>query len=345
MQEKQHVLKEGCLLDEHGMLYEAGYATSLVKEYCRHCVRASRLRIKEWDYYCIIQDPIIFCLTIADNGYMSLDSVTLINVRTGEETTASPIGLLPLGKRHLPSTSEKGDVSVSGRGYRLSFENDGFLRKLSVYFDRFAGKTLDAQITLTGAPRDSMVIATPFANHPRCFYYNQKINCMKAEGSIHFGDDTFALSRDKATAVLDWGRGVWTYENTWYWSSLSGYTENGDAVGFNLGYGFGDTSAASENMLFLNGIAHKLGAVDFGIPKKNGQDDYLSPWSFTDDEGRLRLTFTPLYDRKSCTKACILLSDQHQVFGTFDGFIITDDGEKIRLNNLLGFAEKVHNKW
>ena len=342
---KQRKLSDGCLLNERGELYEAGYATRLVKEYCRHCIKANPLRIKEWDYYCIVEDPLVLCLTIADNGYMSLDSVTLMNPRTGEESTVSPMGLLPMGRRHLPSTSAVGDTAVSGKGYTFRFENDGSTRRLLVHFDDFKGSPLDVDVRLTQAPADSMVIATPFAGHRRCFYYNQKINCLRADGTVQWGKRRMTFSPDKATAVLDWGRGVWTYDNTWYWSSLSAYLPDGRAVGLNLGYGFGDTSAASENMLFVDGTAHKLSRVDFGIPQKDGRDDFLEPWHFTDDEGRLRLTFTPLYDRKSCTNALVLLSDQHQVFGLFDGYAVADDGEKIELNGLLGFAEKVHNKW
>ena len=46
---------------------------------------------------------------------------------------------------------------------------------------------------------------------------------------------------------------------------------NGKPFGFNIGYGFGDTSAASENMLFYDGTAHKLDDVTFHIPK----DSYI----------------------------------------------------------------------
>lgn len=80
---------------------------------------------------------------------------------------------------------------------------------------------------------------------------------------------------ETATAVLDWGRGVWTYQNTWYWGSASGYVD-GVPFGMNLGYGFGDTRAATENMLLYDGVAHKLDQVDFGIPKDAaGKDDLL----------------------------------------------------------------------
>ncbi len=43
---------------------------------------------------------------------------------------------------------------------------------------------------------------------------------------------------------------------------------DGVPFGWNIGYGFGDTSAATENMLFYNGKAHKLHSVQFHIPMK-----------------------------------------------------------------------------
>ena len=76
--------------------------------------------------------------------------------------------------------------------------------------------------------------------------------------------------------MLDWGRGVWTYHNTWYWGSASGQVD-GVPFGWNIGYGFGDTSAASENMLFYGGKAHKLSQVTFHIPQRDGRDDFLAP--------------------------------------------------------------------
>lgn len=144
--------------------------------------------------------------------------------------------------------------------------------------------------------------------------------------------------------MLDWGRGVWTYENTWYWGSASGIAQ-GRRVGFNVGYGFGDTSAASENMVFVDGVAHKLSQVTFNIPMKNGQENYLSPWTFTSDDGRFEMDFMPILDRAACTDAKLILSDQHQVFGRYSGRMILDDGSALDVKSLTGFAEKVHNKW
>ena len=121
---------------------------------------------------------------------------------------------------------------------------------------------------------------------------------------------------------------------------------DGVPFGMNLGYGFGDTSAASENMLFYNGKAHKLEDVDFGIPQAHdGRDAFMSPWHITSNNGRLDLVFTPLLDRASRTNALLIESDQHQVFGMFSGKAVLDDGTEVAIENLIGFAEKVKNRW
>ena len=336
----------GPLLDAAGRLTETGYALSLIKEYARGAVKASPLRIKEWDYYCIVSDRYALALTVADNGYLYMDSVSLLDFDERSQATWSSI-LPPFGGRRLPATSARGDISVSGKDYAISFENDGKQRRLYGHVDRFPngnGKPLLFDVTLTGAPRDSMVIATPFAENPKAFYYNQKINCMRVSGSIKFKDREYLCDPADTFAVLDWGRGVWTYDNTWYWGSASGLAD-GVPFGFNIGYGFGDTSAASENVLFYGGKIHKLSQVRFEIPVKDGREDYLSPWTFSSDDGRFELRFEPVMDRSAKIDALVICSDQHQVFGKFSGTVILDDGRKLQISGLTGFAEKVRNKW
>ncbi len=342
----QHKLSEGPLHNEQGRLSETGYATSLVKAYDRARIAAGKMHIKEWDYYAICSPDAVLALTIADNGYMGLDSVTLIDVPMRWERTKTFMRLLPLGKTALPSSSKQGVTEIKGKGYHLRFENDGVKRTLTADIENFfLGKPLTASVMLTDEPEDSMVIVTPFANKPKAFYYNQKINCLQAEGQVEFDGVTRAFHKDNSMAVLDWGRGVWTYKNTWYWGSLSGRV-NGVPVGLNLGYGFGDTSAASENMLFYDGRAHKLGRLTFAIPQTDdGRDDFMKPWAIEEDDGRLSLTFTPILDRASDTNAIVIESDQHQVFGYYEGKAVLDDGTELEIPRLLGFAEKVKNRW
>ena len=168
---------------------------------------------------------------------------------------------------------------------------------------------------------------------------------MKAVGTAQFKGKTYTFDENNNSyGMLDWGRGVWTYKNTWYWGAGM-QTIDGKTFGFNIGYGFGDTTNATENMLFYNGVAHKLEDVTFNIPKIKGEDDFLSPWTFTSSDKRFEMEFTPIINRHSDTNVLIIRSNQNQVFGYFNGYAVLDDGTKLEIKNLLGFAEKVYNKW
>jgi len=334
------------LLDERGNLTEAGYAKRLLPVYERAKVKGGALRLKEWDYYYIGNDRCGVALTIADNSYMGLDSISFLNFE-GEpwEITKSPMRILPMGKTKLPESSVSGVSRISGKGYRLEFRVQGGKRMISARMDDFRdGMPIEIDLTLTREPEESMVICTPFEKKAH-FYYNQKINCMRADGTVKLGNEIHSFEPESSFAVLDWGRGVWTYHNTWYWGSASGLDSDGNDFGFNIGYGFGDTSAATENMLFYRGKAHKLEEIKFEIPMKDGKEDYLKPWKFTSSDSRFEMDFMPVIDRASCTDFKLLKSDQHQVFGRFSGTAVLDDGTALQIRNLLGFAEKVENKW
>ena len=331
------------LLDADGNIAEPGYAKKLLPIYRRADIRAPELRIKEWDYYLINNGRFALALTIDNNGYMNMNSVSLIDLEEKWEITNSPMKFFPGRNPVLPETSVKGDVALSGKGHAIRFENPGTgKRRLTADFAAF-GKDgrLQAEVELFDEPEESMVICTPFEK-PGHFYYNQKINCMRARGKVTYGAKEYIFDPSESFAVLDWGRGVWTYHNSWYWGSAS-YHVDGVPFGWNIGYGFGNTSAASENMLFYNGKAHKLSQVKFHIP--GGEKDFLSPWKITSDDGRFEMKFVPVLDRASCTDVGVIKSDQHQVFGKFSGKAVLDDGKVIEVKDFPGFAEKVENKW
>ena len=337
------------LLKDDGTLTEEGFARKMVFRYERDRIKASKLRIKEWDYYMILnpEKGYAICLTFSDLGFAGLFALAVADYRTGKAVQSDAIKLLTLHRTGLgPSPDDEYRLAFSEKGkFSFTFEKKGEERHITISAPTFTlpdGTVgLDADVTFTERnDSDRIAIATSWKENRKAFYLNQKSIAMTAaSGWVKRGSLTDDIKADRATLILDWGRGRWTRENTWYWSAASGYDEKGCPIGFNLGYGFSDRTPASENAFFEGGVMHKLGKLTFTF------SDYMQNWHIADEEGRLDLTMRPVVPRISKTDLKLIVSDQKQIFGLFSGHVITDDGRRVEIKDLMGFAEEVYNKW
>lgn len=328
----------GPLHDDNGKLMQVGYAKKLLRRYDRERVHAPFYRIKEWDYHLIMNERFALAFTLGDMGYASLVSASFIDLTRPFEHTESLT--LPPAAFKLPQQSSDGDILYNGRRVYLHFEVQNGERRVRCIWRKFHnGSDLKADIRLYDAPEESMVIVTPWKDS-NAFYYNQKINCMKAKGVAEYNGMTYNIDPSETTGMLDWGRGVWTYDNRWFWGTASAFVDD-KPFGFNLGYGFGDTSAASENMVFYDGKASKLDDITFVIPR----DNILKPWMITSSDGRFEADFVPLINRKADINLGIIRSDQNQVFGRMSGTTILDDGQTCTFSNIMSAIEVVHNRY
>ena len=344
MRKNHEITEKAPLLNESGNLREPGWARHLLPEYRREDIKAPKFRIKEWDYYLVMGDDFAAAFTISDDGYIGLQSVSLLEL--GEkpwEHTETVLNVLPMGKLKLPSSSAEGTTKYKDKRLHMQFEvmEDASRHIQCIFKDFCEKKPFECDILLQAPPepQESMVIATPWEKDKH-FYYNQKINCMRASGWINYGGRKYRFDPSRNFGTLDWGRGVWTYDNTWFWGSGNADVD-GHAFGWNIGYGFGDTSAASENILFWDGKAHKLDDVVFHIPESG----YTDTWQFTSSDGRFEMTFEPVLDRAACLDYKVIVSDQHQVFGRMSGKAVLDDGTEVNIRDVMCFAEKVHNRY
>ncbi len=348
------VITEQNLLGKDGEIKEPGWSRSQLQRYRRKDIKAPTFRIKEWDYYMILNKDFAVAFTISDDGYIGLQSASLLIFKgKPHEHTETILNVFPMGKLHMPETSSEGDVFYKDKRLDMSFKIETIdgkkCRHIRCDFDNFyEGKALHADIVLEQPSMDSMVIATPW-DKKHAFYYNQKINCMRASGSVSYDGATYTFSPETDFGTLDWGRGVWTYDNTWYWGS-GNCDIDGHAFGFNIGYGFGNTEAASENVIFYDGKAHKINDVRFEIPNDNDLKDmdspeYMKSWRFSSSDGRFEMEFEPVLDRAAKIDIKLICSDQHQVFGKIKGRVILDDKQVLEVPEMMCFAEKVHNRY
>ncbi|WP_319756326.1 DUF2804 domain-containing protein [uncultured Sphaerochaeta sp.] len=336
------------LLTKKGRIKEEGWARHPLWRYDRSFIKGGRLRIKEWDYYAVINTEKRYAVTatISDLGYAALFAISYIDFERKAVSQTDAIRFFPLGKIGLSASStEDNQVSWSNTKLRLAFIKKGTQRHLMVACPSLVlpdgSVGLDFDIVLTQEPEsESLNIATSWSEQRKAFYLNEKVNCLPAKGNIRRGMEHEELLSGEAWGVLDWGRGRWTYTNTWYWASASTLVEN-VPFGLNLGYGFSDRSTASENAIFYNGKIHKLGTVEFVFSR----EELSKAWRIKDDQGRLNMVFTPVVDRSSKTNFIVIQSQQHQLFGYFSGTCILDDGSEIAIKEVPGFAEEVYNRW
>ncbi len=341
----QHQLKKGLLIDKDGTLSEAGYATDLLKAYNRPDIKASKLRIKEWDYFYIQNEKHGIGLTVADNGYMGLLSLALMDFENKKIAVQSKTLPLTLGKLNLSCTTQDGKTVINKKGVVINLDYSKDQTHIKVYWKNFEDKQpLELDVTLSDKPKDSMVLIVPFKDKPHHFYYNQKILAMRAEGTLKYAKKSLRIHRN-GLALMDFGRGVWPYKTKWYWGAAQGYCDN-QRIGLNIGHGFGDTSKASEDMFFIEGIAHKLshGQFEWTNDDNNHIDD-MKKWRYKTDDGRLNLVFKPLMKRQDNINLGILSSRQDQVFGYYNGKVILDDDTTYDIKDLFGFAERFDNRW
>ncbi len=342
MNRNHKITKPAKLLNEKGELTEPGWANHLVLEYNPENIKANKLRIKEWDYYHITSDSGNYALSfcVADNRYMGFFDASVMDFNTKEKFDFLEPLIFPMGKLKLPYTSEKGDISFKSKNCEFHIDKiDTGIHIYCKYKRCYKYTDFEADIHLLREPSDTMVIATPFAEDKKAFYYNQKITCMRAKGYAKVKDKVYTFDDENDFGILDWGRGVWTYDNTWYWGIGNGIA-NGKPFGYNIGYGFGDTSAASENMLFYDGKCHKLDLVDFGIP-----ENVMDKWNMTSSDGRFNMIFTPEYNDRTDLSIGIISQHADKLFGRISGEAVLDDGTVLNIHNMLVFHERVHNKY
>lgn len=339
----QHqITRPSNLFNKNGVLLQKGWAKKPLLIYNRENIRVDWHRIKEWDHYAILNPEYGFLLTLSDIGYLSLIGVQWLDFKKRKGVVGGNIRLFTKGNLNLPRSSEKGDIYFRGGGILALVKRLKEKRIIYIDYPRFMiGKGIKGKLVLHQDPEmDTTVVATPFKENPYLFYYNHKVNYMPTEGTVKIGNKVYEFNKESSIGNLDWGRGVWPYKTHWLWGSAAGKV-NGVPFGINIGYGFGDLSTHTENIFFYKGKAHKLDKVTFKFDRNYPG----KPWQFTSNDGRFNMVMKPIIPRKNKLDLLIIMTNTSLAFGYYSGYVILDNGEKIHVENILGWAEDIYWKW
>lgn len=326
------------LVDEKGQLLRRGYSTRMDIIYNRESVKKNHFNLKEWDFYQIAKGDFVLQLTIGHVSYMSSVTATLLNIKTGNRKVISELKLFNVPKLDL-APEENSDVIYAGKTFKMEYKVDENHRYLTLKGSNKEFKDVDISITLENVKdNDKMVIATPFKKKKQ-FYLNYKENYYEVKGYAKF--DGEIVHFDDATALLDWGRGIWPYTHEWYWGNLTANINETTKFGFNIGWGFGNLHDATENMYFINRKAYKVGALTVTYDEK----DIMKPWHLEDKEGNIVLDFTPTFDNYTQNKFVVVDTHCDQLHGLFSGKVKVSEGEYLEFKDLPAFIEHAVNRW
>ena len=332
------------LLGSDGKLLAAGWARHNVFDYDRKRVKKQRRR-KEWDFYQISDGEYMAQISFANISLGGYTSAVLVNLKTGKvESTNMSAFLGGKDKYVLPA---KGDIpgKVSLKVNKAVFKTETTEKNRKVLFKDGDVRCEFKMDIMPGLENITTVL--PFEGHPDRYFMTTKQNSMPVEGRFMFGDKTVEFAKDKAFCVLDWGRVCTPYSLVWYWGNGSTYIYDADGnrhiFGFEITWGIGDESNATETAIFYDGKLHKFGPVDVEeFPKPDG---YMKPWHFISQDGRFDMTMQPFTDHHSDLNILVMRMHSHQVHGLWSGKVTFDDGTVLEIKDMYAFCEYVENRW
>lgn len=297
-------------------------------------------RKKRWNYWAINSPTHLFSVTLSDVDYLGLPFIYLLDFKTqayAEKTLIKPFG----AGIHLPPEVDE-NVFYKDRAMPITMQSVGNGVHLKVGCPDFEGKPLKANL-FVHQPLDHETLNVVIPWSQKRFQFTSKQNCLPTEGTLTWGEQTIEFSRKDTFACLDFGRGMWPFESFWNWSSFSTRLPDGRTVGVNLGAGWTDGTGMNENGLCIDGRLTKLHE---DVAFEYDPEDFMAPWHLrTTSTDRVDLKFEPFFERHAKTDALIIYSEVHQLFGSFNGILRDDQGETIKIDSPVGWAEDHHARW
>lgn len=293
-------------------------------------------RNKRWDYWAVTTPTHVVAIVLSDIDYAGVNSLWIWDRVTGEEhgqDVTTPFGA---GVR-MPGTLGEGPATLRTRTLQIELtEVDGGTRL------RASGDRVQVDVVANRpAGHEALGVVVPWTD--RLFQYTVKDVARPATGTIWFDGVEHPVAGEEAWATLDHGRGRWPHRMHWNWGAGSGRTD-GKVIGVQVGGKWTDGTGSVENSLLVDGRLHKISEE---LVWTYDTSAWLEPWKVTGTD--VDLTFTPHHDKVSETDFKVISSFTHQCFGVWSGRVRIPaergSAQWIRIADVFGWAEDVHQKW
>ena len=335
---EEEIYKELDLCDNNGRLQDKSVGWS--RNPLFNCNLSGHwLRKKKWNYWCITNEECLFSLTISNLDYAGMVFVYFLDFKTNkfiEKTFMTPFG------RHcsMPNNVHE-SVSFKNNGIELAFIEEHNITHIIAECNDFMGTSMKADFKVV-YPKGHETLNVVIPWNKNTFQFTSKHECLPTTGLLIVGETIYNFKPETTFACLDFGRGIWPYKISWNWATASSM-QNGKCIGFNLGAKWTDGTGITENCILVDGKILKLSEdIIFEYDLKNIMKPWILKTALTD---RVNLKFIPFYERIAKSNLIVIKSEVHQLVGHFSGVIITDNGDVINIDSMLGTAEDHFAKW
>jgi hypothetical protein len=297
-------------------------------------------RNKRWDYWAILAGDLVVSAVYSDVDRLGLADVWWCDLATGR-SGGQGIAVRDAEGIDLPEEPGTAPLLVDRDGFALAITDDEVGTHLAASWTERDGEpaTLTALVELPPG-HESVNVVVPWSDDE--FNFTSKHQARPARGELVVGDQRWPIGADgDAWGVLDVGRGRWPHEITWNWGGGAGRA--GDhVVGLQIGAKWTAGTGFTENGLIVDGRVSKLGHE---LTWDYEWDRPLAAWRIADPGGQLEAVLTPRYDKHTKLQGRKRGSEVHQVFGTWSGRLVTDEGLEVAFDGLQGFAEEARQRW
>lgn len=294
---------------------------------------------KRWNYWALTTETNLFSATISNVDYIGMVFIYFADFKSGEmieKTIITPFG----AGCNMPETVRE-SLSFLQKGISVEMEQTAKGVRIAVETPDFDSKPLSAEFFVTyPQAHETLNVVIPW--NERTFQFTAKHNTLPVVGSVRLADREIRFEGPQSFACLDYGRGIWPRRSTWNWGAASG-RRNGRLIGLNLGGKWTDGTGMTENALCVDG---RITKVSEDLIWEYDNTNFMHPWRIRAQQtGMVDLVFNPFIERVASSKIGPLQSEVHQMFGCYEGAIITGEGERIEVHELVGWAEDHKAQW
>ncbi|MGL5330446.1 MAG: DUF2804 domain-containing protein [Peptostreptococcaceae bacterium] len=293
-------------------------------------IEKSYFRKKIWNHYMCMNKNFICAFAIVKLDYAGLIFIDFYDLKKNKEIHKSIT---------IPFCT--GMIIHNAIGSYAHFQNkDMYMniirKKNRLYFMvKWDEIDIDASFSLQ---KESLNVLIPWSD--KRFHYTSKQFPLKVQGYIRIeNDEKFSLN-NKTSGFIDYGRGIWEREKSWYWLTCS-FKNKEEMIGLNLGAKWTDNTGVNENAIKINKILYKI--YSDVVFEKISRDK----WNIKSKDNEHELVdlifkIDKVYDK--INNKIIVKSSLKQHIGKLSGVVKVNDKE-VNFDKVICWFEDHYAKW